>query len=61
MVTSITDYMSPVYWCLNNYHRFNFSIDEIISKFEAFQRNKIDALYITEGMIKEWMKTLDEF
>ena len=32
----------------------------MIFKFEIFQR-KTDALYLSEIMQKEWLKTLDEY
>ena len=29
-------------------------------KFEAFSKNKMDTLYLTESMITEWLQTIDE-
>ena len=31
------------------------------SKFEAFSKKKMDALYITESIQTEWIKTLEEY
>ena len=32
----------------------------MVSKFEVFTKNKMDALYITENMRTEWLQTLYE-
>ena len=35
--------------------------DGLISKFEEFSNNKVDALYLTEITQTEWLKMLDEY
>ena len=39
----------------------DFTTYDITSKFEAFPKNKMDALYLTERIQIEWMQTLDEY
>ena len=42
----------PVNFSRNNYHVINFTPDDMRSKFEAFSKKKMDALYLTESMQK---------
>ena len=61
VVTPIYDSMIPVDFSQNNYHVIIFTPDDIRSKFESFSKNKMDALYLTESMQKEWFQMLDEY
>ena len=51
----------PVNCSKNNDHVINFTPDDMRSKFEAFSKNNMDALYITESMQKEWFQIMDEY
>ena len=53
--------MIPVDLYKYNDHIINFTTDEMTSKFGAFSKNKMDALYLTESMITERLKSLDEY
>ena len=37
----------------------NVTTDDITSKFEVFSKKKMGALYVTEIIQAEWMRTLD--
>ena len=52
--------MIPVSLCQNIEPVINFTTDDITSKFEAFSKNKMDELYLTEGTQTEWMHMLDD-
>ena len=53
--------MIPVYLCKNNDPVIHFTTDDIGSNFEAFSNTKINALYLTESMITEWIQIIYEF
>ena len=36
------EYMIPAYCCQNNQYVINFTNNDMISKFEAFTKNKLD-------------------
>ena len=46
---------------LNNYKVINSTTNDMISKFEAFSKKKIDALYLTEIIRTEWLKMLYKY
>ena len=47
-------------FCQNDQYVINFTFDGIILKFEAFTKNKLDTLYLTEIMITEWIEIIYE-
>ena len=53
IINSITKYIIPVDFCQNNDHVIIFTTDDMRSKFEAFSKNEMDAIYLTEVMRKE--------
>ena len=53
--------MIPFNFCQNNDNVINFTTDDLRYKFEVFSKNKIDALYLTERIQKEWLQTLYEY
>ena len=53
--------MIQVYGCQNNYPVINFSNYYMRYRFETFPNEKMDELYPTKTIIKEFIKTLDEF
>ena len=52
VIPPIPDSIIPVNCYQNNYHVINFTPDDMRSKFEAFSKKKMDALYLTESMQK---------
>ena len=58
VIIPITDYIIPEGFCQNNQYVINFNTDDMISKFEAFTKNNLDTLYLTESMRTEWIQTL---
>ena len=50
VILPIPDSMMPIDCCKNNDNVINFTTDDIISRFEAFSKNKVDALYLTKIM-----------
>ena len=59
VIPPIFDYMIPVNWSQNNDHVINFTPDDMRSNFESFSKNKMDALYLTEIIQKEWSQMMD--
>ena len=50
VVPLIPDSMVPVHFCQKNKPVVNFTTEVITYNFEAFSKNKMDALYPTEGI-----------
>ena len=60
-ITTITDYMIPLYLYQNNEPVINFTTDDMISKLESFSKNRTDALDLTKIMRTKWLKMLDKY
>ena len=59
VIPSIYDSMIPMDLCLKNLPVINFTTDDMTSKFEAFKKNKMDGIYLTEIMKTDWLHILD--
>ena len=60
VITLINNYMTPVGCCQNNQYIFNYTSDDMISKFEAFTKYKLDKLDLTGRRITECLKMIYE-
>ena len=58
VIPPITDYMIPVNFCKNI---INIKNEYISTKFDFFSEKKMDALYLTESMLTEWLHMLDAY
>ena len=50
IITPIENSITSVYFYQNNEPVSNFTTDDMISEFEAFSKNRMDALYLNESM-----------
>ena len=60
VILPIPVYMIQDNLCQNNDHVINFTTNDMRSKFEAFSKNKLYALYRTESTRTEWIQNLYE-
>ena len=60
VIPSIPDSVISVYCCQNNLSIINVTTDDMTSKIELFQKNKMNNLYITEIMQTDWIQMLDD-
>ena len=61
VIPTIPDFMIPVDFSQNTKYIINFTTDDMISRFDYFEKNKMNALYLNKIMRKEWLQMLDEF
>ena len=53
--------MIPKHCSHKNPYIINYASDDIISKFEAFTKNKVDTIYLIEIIRTEWLQIIDEY
>ena len=58
LITPTHNSMIPVDCFQKKDNVINFTNDNMRSNFEAFSKNKMDSLYLTESIQTEWLKML---
>ena len=61
IIPLINEYMARLYLCQIVHPVINLTTDAVRSKFHAFCKNKMDALYLTGLVQKECLHTVYEY